>query len=84
MAEAKKCDRCGNYYDDNTYGSVKQDDKGNLVGTGYTIIGIDILKNIGGRNIHDEHFDLCDSCIVKFYLFMNELDIHECEVKKND
>ena len=83
MAEAKKCDRCGNYYD-NTYGSVKQNDKGDLIGTGYTIIGIDILKNIGGRHIHDEHFDLCDSCIVKFYLFMNELDIHECEVKKND
>lgn len=44
MAQAKKCDRCGEYYDDDRYVQVKRNEEGRLVPTGNTIIGIDIIK----------------------------------------
>lgn len=60
MADAKKCDRCGNYYDKNE----KHETVGRI--SGEVVVGIGTI----GRNGHmDKYFDLCDTCIGSFKKF---------------
>lgn len=60
MAEAKKCDRCGKYYDDNTCGT-----------TGEKVIGFEILKRNDCNVIRSfQKFDLCDDCVAGLFLFI--------------
>lgn len=62
MADAKKCDRCGNYYDKNekheTFGRV----------SGSKLSGIRTVDRSGHM---DKDFDLCDTCIGSFKKFMD-------------
>ena len=65
MASAKKCDRCGKYYDANIFHnprSVEQD---------YRHIG-GVKTSVVEGMWTDESFDLCDYCIDDFYNFINE------------
>lgn len=62
MASAKKCDRCGKYYDNNE--AIRQ---------GITNIGdstIIAIKYVYHNNISVERFDLCDDCVQKLKDFM--------------
>lgn len=73
MALAKKCDRCGAYYDSNTR-LIK---KGRNNSTPFIRIGVMTKDNI------DEIFDLCDMCFESFYEWIN-LITHKswtCEIK---
>lgn len=62
MANAKKCDRCGSYYDSNTEYKLKC----TLGGHAY-IAGIGLMT--ANRNAL-ESFDLCDACLSDFKEFM--------------
>ena len=63
MARAKKCDRCGNFYEKNEL---------------YITSGKVSCSTIGGvattdafyRNV-DKKYDLCDDCIVELFRFLN-------------
>ena len=74
MAQAKKCDRCSEYYDNDRYVQVKRNEEGHLVPTGHTIIGIDIIKKDDHRLGIDQRLDLCADCIVKLYNFLDGKD----------
>lgn len=54
MSKAKKCDRCGKFYEKN----VVIESKGSAFGD--TIGGI---KTVTKDGITDEAFDLCDDCV---------------------
>ena len=58
MADAKKCDRCGAYYDTN---------KGAKSINGYFVRGVRICTSISNSTIK---VDLCDDCINKLYDFL--------------
>ena len=64
MAIAKKCDRCGNYYDANT----KYNSNPYSLNKRY-ICGISILESQGFDYDQEEHirYDLCDKCLESFY-----------------
>lgn len=54
MADAKRCDRCGNYYEKNSkYRSVV---RGETYVTG-------IKTTYGEEKLMDRCFDLCDDCL---------------------
>lgn len=59
MANAKKCDRCGNYYDANTKYSL----------TSRHICGLSTLKSygFGYEATQCDEYDLCDMCLESFY-----------------
>lgn len=57
MAAAKKCDRCGKYYDAN---------RGPKSIEGIYVTGI----SINACTIHHRDFDFCDECINKLYTFL--------------
>ena len=57
MANAKKCDRCGKYYDRNHAKSMN----GNFV------TSISIITTTPAQ--YHRVFDLCDECIVDLYKF---------------
>lgn len=69
--DAKKCDRCGKYYDknSNTLGRSFKNSNGvtNLSGMAY----INIVNDVKGRT------DLCDECIEKLMKFMKMEDMKE-------
>lgn len=67
MANAKKCDRCGEYYSANTYYKTAY---------GRAVTGISTGFN---ENDNVEWYDLCDSCIKKLYGF---LETKEVKMKK--
>lgn len=60
--DAKKCDRCGRYYDDN----VKNETIGCVHGG--VISSIIIIEKHGSA---DCDFDLCDDCIGELMSFLN-------------
>lgn len=64
MAIAKKCDRCGNYYDANT----KYNGTLSSLCTGH-ICGLYTLNSRGFDYEQEEHirYDLCDKCLESFY-----------------
>ena len=59
MASAKKCDRCGNYYDANTKYSRNM----------RYICGLSTLKSrgFGYESVQGVEYDLCDECLDSFY-----------------
>lgn len=57
MAKAKKCDRCGNYYDRNLFRTEK----------GGTVRGIDVISANGTIRTC---FDLCDKCLCALSCFL--------------
>ena len=59
MADAKRCDRCGNYYDEN---------KGTRSINGWFVRGVRICTN--SKCSDHKYLDLCDDCIEKLYAFL--------------
>ena len=70
MATARKCDRCGNYYDANTKYEIPS-----YLNTRY-VNGISTLASVN-FNCPTEpgiSYDLCDKCLESFY---NWLEVRE-------
>lgn len=65
MANAKKCDRCGAYYDHN---NGVESIRGNFV------VGVKVVTTI---DVSHKSFDLCDDCIEKLYGFLRMEDKEE-------
>lgn len=61
MANAKKCDICGRYYDKNT----KYTSSGRLAGS--IISGIATTNRIYEK---DKCYDLCDKCLTELFEFL--------------
>ena len=61
MANAKKCDRCGAFYENNTL--LKSRLCGNRV-----IVGIRLVTNAGSV---EEEYDLCDHCLTELSCFLH-------------
>lgn len=57
MASAKKCDRCGRYYDRNTKYKANGHSNHNLDGVATT-------NTVG---MVERSYDLCDECITEFF-----------------
>lgn len=73
MAEAKKCDKCGKFYEDNKrYHGI--------INTGNFVNGL-TLSVING--IDDKHFDLCDDCVGQVLTLLNVEDIDPVELKQD-
>ena len=73
MATAKKCDRCGKYYDKNI--EHKQNINGRLYyedGMGFT-----------SAEVTTDFKDLCDECLYKLHIFLNGAELI-MEDGKND
>ena len=70
MAIAKKCDRCGNYYDTNTKYEVPD-----CLNTRY-VNGISTLVSFNFNYVTERgiSYDLCDKCLESFY---NWLEVQE-------
>lgn len=64
MANAKKCDRCGGYYDKNM---VTLPEKNTIVRTVY-------FETINGYNSGTE-YDLCDKCFTKLFKFLGGAEL---------
>ena len=65
MAIAKKCDRCGKYYDKNT------EHKQNISGRLYYEDGICFTVN----ELNTDFKDLCDECLDKLHIFLNGAEL---------
>lgn len=61
MADAKKCDRCGNYYDENAKHKV-------TINSCKTVISEVCTYTRSGHAY--KPYDLCDNCIDDFFEFM--------------
>lgn len=61
MANAKKCDRCGIYYDKNTDHKTT----GRLIGS--IISGVATIDRMCDR---DKSYDLCDNCLTDLFEFL--------------
>lgn len=69
MANAKKCDRCGTYYDMGDFGVTK---------SGSSTTGIS-FNNV---NLHAfAHIDLCKRCIDKIELFLDGAEVESIDRK---
>lgn len=68
MAEAYKCDRCGEFYDKNK----KVKSKGRVPGENVTGI-------VTTRGVKNKRFDLCDDCITAFKDFMKGRKVDNIE-----
>lgn len=66
MSKAKKCDRCGKFYENN----VVMESKGSVLGN--TIGGIKTVTKDGRT---DEGFDLCDDCVKSLYEWKEEPNV---------
>ena len=67
MADAKKCDRCNEYYDKNVT---------KLAGANGNICGAALTRcNAGIRYIRER--DLCDNCITKLMRFLDGAELEE-------
>ena len=82
MADAKKCDRCGKYYDKNErHTNPHQFEDGCVCTAGP--IEIEYMAKIGiatkWRKIVEE-YDLCDDCIDDFKEFMRNPSVFHGEV----
>ena len=73
MAIAKKCDRCGKYYDKNT------EHKQNISGRLYYEDGMCFTVD----EINTDFKDLCDECLDKLHIFLNGAELI-MEDGKND
>lgn len=68
MAAAKKCDRCGKFYEKNTRFSTFSSFRRTLLD------GICFTTMNGG---YVEYSDLCDDCIAELKLFLNGKKLRE-------
>lgn len=75
MAKARKCDRCGSFYEKNTLHNTTGRIHGSILG------GI-ALTDISGEN--DERYDLCDNCIVELFNFLNSDKINNDIMKRSN
>lgn len=66
MSKAKKCDRCGKFYEKN----VVMESKGSAIGS--TIGGI---KTVTKDGTTDEHFDLCDDCVKSLFKWKGKPEV---------
>ena len=73
MAIAKKCDRCGKYYDKNT------EHKQNISGRLYYEDGMCFTVD----ELNTDFKDLCDDCLDKLHIFLNGAELI-MEDGKND
>ena len=73
MAIAKKCDRCGKYYDKNT------EHKQNISGRLYYEDGMCFTVD----EVNTDFKDLCDECLDKLHIFLNGAELI-LEDGKND
>ena len=73
MAIAKKCDRCGKYYDKNT------EHKQNISGRLYYEDGMCFTVD----ELNTDFKDLCDECLDKLHIFLNGAEL-ALESVKND
>lgn len=68
MASAKKCDRCGVFYTENTrFPKKKGTYKATIDGACFTTT----------TNVYTDYFDLCDDCIAELKLFLNGKKLRE-------
>ena len=67
MANAKKCDRCGKYYDKNQKFKIKNT----------TTDFADGIKFTGVKGYDSSQFDLCDDCIEKLYNFLGGVKLEK-------
>lgn len=65
MAIAKKCDRCGKYYDKNT------EHKQNINGRLYYEDGMRFTVD----ELNTDFKDLCDECLDKLHMFLNGAEL---------
>lgn len=72
MANAKKCDRCGKYYENN--------EEHRFIHSG-KIIGM--VKKVSADGTNSISYDLCDSCLTDFGLFMDGLKIEDGDACKD-
>jgi hypothetical protein len=70
MANAKKCDRCGKFYEKNLETSYKRE----------VVVGVSFINT---RDNAIEDRDLCDECIAKFKRFMAGCELREEMEKPN-
>ena len=70
MAKAKKCDRCGKYYDGNTRFPVDQ----------HGDIYIESVMTMTTGGYHYKNYDLCDDCIKDFKKFITGRKLAEEEL----
>lgn len=63
MASAKKCDRCGKYYDKNINDYEGEKRGGNDFPYEHV--------HITDKCSHGRRYDFCDNCIEAFFIFMN-------------
>lgn len=63
MASAKKCDRCGNYYNRN----ANDYEGGKRGGNAYPYEHVHMTDKCA----HGIRYDFCDNCIADFFMFMN-------------
>lgn len=73
MAIARKCDRCGQYYDKNSKHETSNKVYNGIIGGVATTDAF--LKNV------DKNYDLCDDCIGELFRFLNN-EIQYGERKK--
>ena len=73
MATAKKCDRCGKYYDKNI------EHKQNINGRLYYEDGMRFTAD----ELNTDFIDLCDECLGKLHMFLNGAEL-ALEGVKND
>lgn len=66
MSKAKKCDRCGKFYEKNVVMKSKGSALGSIIG------GIETSTKEG---ITDEYFDLCDDCVKSLYEWKEEPNV---------
>ena len=67
MATAKKCDRCGKYYDKNI------EHKQNINGRLYYEDGMCFTTT--AYKINADFKDLCDKCLDKLHIFLNGAEL---------
>ena len=68
MSEAKKCDRCGEFYEENELMESKCSVPGSTIG------GINTVTKDGRK---DEHFDLCDDCVKSLFIWKNHPEFED-------
>lgn len=69
MATARKCDRCGNYYDLNDFHPYLKD------GKTYKLAQIYIFTN---NRLNAVIYDLCPECMEKLMAFLDDSDRSKC------
>lgn len=71
MSDAKKCDRCGRFYEQNSTPFDKYGDTSNISGEKIIATGITLCSTHMGQC---KYFDLCDECLESFDRWMRCLE----------